>query len=215
MTAYNAYNAYKYIYPPRPEQKMSYTSLGTFEKMDKFLAQPKFNGSSLELYTNAKIFMTMNRHKEHMICKIPPIELLHLSKENGHRWMVTCGEYMNKNQNDETNTPWNHKYIIWDILVYGGNHLLGWTYDERLKLLRDIYPDNPVKKYLHQITENCFRVDSIYAGFEQAYNDIVPHNMYEGLVLKRKNAKLENGTSANNNTSSQIKIRKPTKNYNF
>jgi hypothetical protein len=37
----------------------------------------------------------------------------------------------------------------------------------------------------------------------------------EGLVLKRKNAKLEVGTSENNNSKSQIKARKPTKNYKF
>ena len=39
--------------------------------------------------------------------------------------------------------------------------------------------------------------------------------MIEGLVLKRSNAKLELGTSELNNTKSQIKIRKSTKNYKY
>lgn len=208
-----SYNAFKYIYPPRPEMKSPPSALTTFEKMNLFMAQPKLNGSSQELYTNGKIFMTMNRHKERMETKIHANELLNLSK--GSRWMVLCGEYMNKNKKDETNTPWNHKYAIWDIIVHNGMHLLGWTFDERKELLRELYPDNPVKKNLHQISDNCFRVHSFDSDFESVYNDIVPGDMYEGLLLKRKDGKLENGTSSNNNTSTQIKVRKPTKNYNF
>jgi len=39
--------------------------------------------------------------------------------------------------------------------------------------------------------------------------------MLEGLVMKRKNAKLELGTSENNNIKSQLKSRKPTLNYKY
>jgi hypothetical protein len=39
--------------------------------------------------------------------------------------------------------------------------------------------------------------------------------MIEGVVLKRKNAKLEIGNTENNNYKSQIKSRKVTKNYKF
>jgi hypothetical protein len=37
----------------------------------------------------------------------------------------------------------------------------------------------------------------------------------EGLVLKRKNARLEIGNTEKNNCKSQIKARKPTLNYKF
>jgi len=39
--------------------------------------------------------------------------------------------------------------------------------------------------------------------------------MYEGLVLKRLDGKLENGITESNNIRTQIKCRKSTKNYNF
>jgi hypothetical protein len=39
--------------------------------------------------------------------------------------------------------------------------------------------------------------------------------MYEGLVMKRKNAKLELGTNEMNNVKSQLKCRKATKNYAY
>ena len=39
--------------------------------------------------------------------------------------------------------------------------------------------------------------------------------MIEGLVMKRKNAKLELGTTENNNAKSMVKARKATKSYKF
>jgi hypothetical protein len=44
---------------------------------------------------------------------------------------------------------------------------------------------------------------------------LIKIDMIEGLVLKRKSAKLEIGNTENNNTKSQVKFRKPTKNYKF
>ena len=39
--------------------------------------------------------------------------------------------------------------------------------------------------------------------------------MVEGWVLKRKNARLEVGNTENNNVKSQLKARKPTRNYKY
>ena len=129
--------------------------------------------------------------------------------------MVLCGEYMNKSQRDENNKIWNHKFVIFDIIVYNGTHLIGTTFEERYELLRKLYLDNLVKKHLHQISENCFRVNSVMFGFKNVYNDITQYQMFEGLVLKKGNGKLENGTTENNNVRTQLKCRKPTKNYAF
>jgi len=207
------YNRFKYIYPPRPENKIPSSSLNKFEKDNIFIAQPKLNGSSMQVYTDGKIVVTMTRHKTNIAHKMDVNELKKLHR--GHGWMVLCGELMNKNQKDETNKPWNHKFVIFDILVYEGEHLLRSTFDERYDLLKEIYPDNPVKKHLHQISENCFRVNSVRFGFTNIYNDITQFQMYEGLVLKRGDGRLENGTTEKNNTRTQIKCRKSTKNYAF
>jgi hypothetical protein len=89
------------------------------------------------------------------------------------------------------------------------------TFEERTELLRKLYPDNPLKKHLHAISENCFRVNSKRNDFTNIYKDITKYQMYEGFVLKRANGKLENGTTPNNNVKTQIKCRKATKNYAF
>lgn len=204
----------KYIYPPRPETKIAPESLNRFEEMGVYFAEVKLNGSSMEVYTNGNTeCKTMNRHKEPIACKISKEELLSLHKGNGD--IVLCGELMNKGQKDETGKVWNNVYVIWDIIVYNGEHLLGRTFEERYELLKTLYPNNPVKKYLHQISDNCYRIEKIDSKFMEVFKDICKYDMYEGLVMKRKDGKLENGTTATNNTRTQIKCRKPTKNYNF
>jgi hypothetical protein len=47
------------------------------------------------------------------------------------------------------------------------------------------------------------------------YAQIVDTDLYEGLVLKRKTAKLTFGLVEKNTNTWQIKCRKPTKNYDF
>jgi len=205
--------SFSYIYPPRPETKIASSSLALFENMNLYFAQPKLNGSSMEVYFLQNEIKTMNRHKEPISCKIAKEELLALY--HGEDQMILCGEYMNKNQKDETSKPWNHKYVIWDIIMYNGKHLLGTTFEERYVLLKSLYPDNLVKPHLHQITENCFRIEAIEKDFNDVFSKIVKYDMYEGLVMKRRDGKLENGTTAANNMRTQIKCRKETKNYNF
>ena len=70
-------------------------------------------------------------------------------------------------------------------------------------------------KYIHQISEDVFRVESFEINFFDIYNEITQYQMYEGLVLKLKTGKLENGIGKDNNTKTQFKSRKSTKNYSF
>jgi len=207
------YEKFRYIYPPRPEIKIPALSLQGFEDEGLFLGQPKLNGSSMLLFTDGKELHIMNRHKKLMVSKIDKEELLGLHKGKG--WMVLCGELMNKSQRDEDNKVWNLKFAIWDLLVFEGKYLIGSTFEERVSILRTLYPDNLVKKHLHQISENCFRVNTIITGFVETYNDITLHQMYEGFVLKRRDGKLDAGWQVANNVRTQMKCRKPTKNYAF
>jgi len=208
------YDKYSYRYPPRPELQIPPEVLDELDQQEVFLAQPKLNGSCMELFTNGDEDIVMNRHKKSFSnFKMDMKELNALHRGEG--WMVLVGEYMNKNKKDETKKHWNQKFVIFDILVYNGEHMLRSTFSERQNLLNDLYPSNITKLCLRPISENCFRVQSIMSGFKEAYDLITPFDIYEGLVLKRKDGKLENGISTTNNTRTQLKCRKPTKNYSF
>ena len=207
------YNKYTYRYPPRPETQIPASVLDDLDNEGEFLAQPKLNGSCMELYTNGKEVIVMNRHKKPLAHKLDVDELRALHRGKG--WMLLVGELMNKNKKDENNKYWNHKFVIFDILVNNGEYLIGSTFGERYLLLEELYSHYDCKILLNSISDNCFRVSSITTEFKMFFDMITPFDMYEGLVLKRINGKLENGISQKNNTRTQLKCRKPTKNYSY
>mgnify|MGYP005845563903 CR=1 FL=1 len=187
------YKTGTYIYPPRPEFKISSESL---EKYDtgEYIAEPKFNGSNMELYFNeTTIHKIMNRHKDILTNKLSDAEILSLHRGKGE--MVLNGEYMNKSKKDADGKVFNHKLVIFDILVLNGEHLVGISCLERYNMLIDLYPDKKdYNEYLYQISENVFIVKSFEKDFLNLYNKIVEIDMLEGWVLKKRNGKLEQGT---------------------
>jgi ATP-dependent DNA ligase len=126
------------------------------------------------------------------------------------------GEYLNKSKQDENRIVFNHKLVLFDILVYNSEYLVGSTFQERIDLLDRLYGQKDSEKsYLYSISDSVYRVKSFESGFKSTFDEFTKIDMIEGLVLKRKNAKLELGTSENNNIKSQLKARKPTKLYKF
>jgi hypothetical protein len=72
------------------------------------------------------------------------------------------------------------------------------------------------KEYLFSISTNVYRVKSYFDGFNLLFHELTDSNqVVEGLVLKRRNARLELGNTELNNTKSQIKCRVSTKNYKY
>jgi len=205
------YESFQYIFPPRPKNPIQSKDLKIWDN-DMMVVQPKLNGSNCTIYMDGQNIYVYNRHGQRISnFDIDSKELSNLYRGKG--WMVLNGEYMNKSKSDETGNVFNHKFCIFDILVYDGNYLVGKTFQDRINLLDEFY-GNP-ENYINPISKNVFRIKSYYSDFEYLYNNFVNIDMVEGLVLKRKSAKLEVGSTENNNIKSQIKIRKPTKNYKY
>lgn len=209
------YNKFRYIFPPRPKNAIPVDELDFWDN-NTLLSQPKLNGSNSLIFTNGEKVIVMNRHNQTLTnVRVTTDEIKSIYKGNGE-WMVLNAEYMNKSQNDETGRPFNHKFVIFDILVLEGNYLVGSTFEQRVAILNDLYGQlDCEKEHLYGISENIYRVKSYNGGFLDLYNDLIKIDMYEGLVMKRKNAKLELGTNEMNNVKSQLKCRKPTKNYAY
>lgn len=204
------YNKYRYIYPPRPENKLPSDKLSDD---NLYMAQPKLNGSNLTVYTNGKDVILMTRHKTSMNVLLDKDMFKSLHRGNG--WMAINGEYMNKSKNNCNNKLFNHKFVIFDILVFNGKQTIGMTFDERYNLLNKIYSSKKYDNYIKKINNWVYIVETFYENFNKNFNKLINTDMYEGLVLKEKQAKLKNGISKKNNTNSQFKVRKPTKNYNY
>ncbi len=176
------------------------------------VAQSKLNGSNCTIYMNGQNFYVYNRHGQRMTgFDIDSKEISNLYRGKG--WMVLNGEYMNKSKSGENGNVFNHKFCIFDILVYDGNYLIGKTFQERINLLDGFYGKSD--NYLTQVSENISKIETFYTSFQEKWEELIKIDMVEGLVLKRKSAKLEVGSTENNNTKSQIKVRKATKNYKY
>ena len=208
------FDNFHYIYPPRPKNPISPTELDFWDN-GMMIGQPKLNGSNAVIFTDGNSVYIYNRHNQRMSnVQLEKEEILNIY--SGRGWMVINGEYMNKSKNDERGQVFNHKLVIFDILVHDGQYLLGTTFKERIGLLDSLYGTRKSdKEYLTEISENIYRVKSYDTGFKTLYEDLTKIDMVEGLVLKRKSGKLELGTTENNNTKSQIKVRKSTKNYKY
>lgn len=209
------YASFRYIYPPRPKNPIPNTELSFWDN-GSLIAQPKLNGSNCLIFTNGEKHIAMNRHNGRLTnFQLKDDEIKALYKGTGG-WTILNGEYLNKNKQDENRKAFNHKFVIFDILVNDGDYLVGKTFEERITLLDTMFGQNECEKsYLYGISENVYRVKSYENQFNMLYDTLTPIDLIEGLVLKRKTARLEMGTSELNNVKSQIKCRKTTLNYKY
>lgn len=211
------YKSFSYIYPPRPSNAVPPSSLIEWDNND-MIAQPKINGSNSVIFTDGVQLFVMNRHHQRMTnFSIEKEEIMKLYKPEFTGWLVLNGEWLNKSKTDEKGNIFNHKLIIFDILVLNSEYLVGETFQKRVDILDSLYGTNESEKsYLWSITSSIYRVKSYNNGFMDLFSSLTKRGtLIEGLVIKRKNARLELGNTASNNTRSQIKCRVPTKNYKF
>jgi ATP-dependent DNA ligase len=130
--------------------------------------------------------------------------------------MILNCEYLNKSKSDEKGQVFNHKFVIFDILCYDSDYLIGKTFEERVNLLDTLYDCiDSEKDYLYSISTNVYRVKSYRVGFKEFFDKYTPIDVIEGVVLKRANARLELGATEQNNIKSQLKSRKATRNYKY
>ena len=209
------YPKYRYIFPPRPKNAVPQSELLSWDN-GSMIAQPKLNGSNATIYTNGVEVFTMNRHGDRLTrVQIKSEEILSLYKGTGG-WSAFNGEYMNKSKYDENKKLFNHKFVIFDILINDGDYLISKTVEQRIELLDQMFGQNDSEKdYLYSVSDNIYRVKSYENNLNMIYDKFVQVDMLEGLVLKRKNARLETSGSELNNTKMAIKCRKPTLNYKF
>jgi len=221
---YESFKKNGYIFPPRPEYKCPAADLDKYDN-GQYVGQPKYNGSAAVVFTNGEECLVYNRHREllGLLSNYKEIEFRKLALTKN--WYVYAGEYLNKSKYGETGVKEKNKFVIWDVLVYDGQYLIGSTLSERLDLLESIFPcnraivtDKAMEVYDHICCTNLngiYKAPTYLGNFTELYKQIVKVDLYEGLVLKKKDSKLSFGMQELNNHDWQIKCRKETKNYSF
>jgi hypothetical protein len=196
--------------------------LDTFDT-GEYVVQPKYNGTCCIVFTNGTEVYVYNRHKQPMAWYSPDIDFKGLAHSD--QWYVYTGEYLNKGKLGESGAKEKDKFIIWDILVWANQYLIGDDLLTRINLLEETYPcqrgkigENGLEMYEHLCQTNLngiYKAPSYMNGFLKLFEDISKTDLYEGLVLKKIESKLSYGFQMLNNHDWQIKCRKPTKVYHF
>lgn len=194
------------IYPPRPETRVSLNQLPLFEKLG-FFAQVKLNGSRCVVILQKDSVQVYNRHRELMT--LTPDADLH-SLYTGTGTMILDGECLNKSQAADIEI--GRAFCIFDILMCDGEELLGTNAYHRQMMLDQLWPEAD-SGYLTQIQHNLYRVNRFETGFTKIYKEVTQIPVYEGLVMKNPAGKLMPMITENNNSSWQVKCRKPSKMY--
>jgi len=213
------YLSYRYLYPTRPANATPPEELNFWDNQS-MTAQLKMNGSNTLIFTNGEIVRVMGRHNQLLsnfqVSRDEIIDRLYKPLSLNGNWLVLNGETLNKSKLDERGITFNQKLVIFDILVFDSDYLVGKTFQERIDLLDSMYgKEVSSKEYFYGISDNIFRVKSHDSGFKELFDTYSKIDLVEGLVLKRKTSKLEVATGEKNNWRSQIKCRKETKNYKY
>lgn len=216
------YDSYRYLFPPRAHNKVRPSDIGKYDT-GEFVAQVKYNGDCCVVAIHGSDLIIRNRHNEvknHVHDSIDLKALSHICEG----WLVLTGEMLDKAKKDEHGQVIKG-FVIWDILVLNGCYLITSTLRQRIDVLDSIFKTSGmmvgaegIKQYDHLLfTEynGVYRTPTYSTDFVALYNDLVKTELYEGLVLKKRNAILEVGFNSKNNFSWQLKCRKPTKIYKF
>lgn len=225
LSNFPKYDNFTFLYPPRPEYKVPVGEIGKYDT-GEYVAQPKYNGSCCMVFTNGTELKLYNRQGIPLSRPDLSIEFLKLAPKyhKNPNWFVYAGEYLNKGKLGETGEKERNKYIIWDVLVWDGKYLIGSTFEERLTLLEKFIPSSraSVGKEIEMYEHLCcsqfkgiYKVPTYMDGFADLYSELVKTDLYEGLVMKKKLAKLNYGYQEINNADWQLKCRKETKNYRY
>lgn len=214
------FSKFKYVYPPRPETVIPPTSITELCE-GKYWSQIKMNGSCCEIYTfgegENKIHRYFGRHQNENIANFKLTDKdFDVLKCNNNNWNLIVGEYLNKNKDGIG----NHKFIIFDILIFNGEYLINSTLEERIKILDNIFGTESENEYLYKVTDIIYRVKTFKNDLKVVWDKMMKEyptdkSVYEGLVFKKPNAKLERGLTEKNNMLWHLKCRRPTKNYKY
>jgi hypothetical protein len=203
------YTEYSYLYPPRPEVKITQSQLAFYENRG-WVAQYKKNGTCTLIFARGDEVIFKGRHDNNLKAWTPKAMHYDFFKGRSDKWNVYVAELLN----DKTPSIKDHLYVF-DQLVADGQQLIGTTLIERHAILHDklMTPDANEEEDLYRLCVGFSIARNLTSSFKTRFDHLKPED--EGLVLKNPKAKLEACFKPVNNTGWQVKSRKLHKNYGF
>jgi hypothetical protein len=216
------YDKFTFLYPPRKGgDGIEPDTLGLYERRD-YGAQFKKNGTGgiLAISPDKQIIARRRNGKAHLVWTPDDTTrqaFLHLPD----RWYYFGAELLHSKVakhvvNGQTRVLRHINYIN-EVLVADGEYLVGTTFTERQQILATMFPNavDHISGGYKVIDANTWLAINYDSGFKALFDKIKERGLPEdeGVVLKKRSAKLAFCTSETANDSWQAKCRLPTKNF--
>jgi hypothetical protein len=207
------YETGQFLFPPRPEHVITSDMLGFYQSRG-WVAQYKKNGTCTIIIIDpiGDVKFVTRHGKPHRAWSCPEklkktLSVLAPQK----RWTVLVAEVLHSKTPTIKDTIYIH-----DIIVHQNVHLVGSSFAERQKILDWIIPQKGIEAYSHwEFEPGIWRAKNLSEGFEKAWVSIWNPKIDEGFVLKNPDATLKWCVRENSNSDWLVKVRYPTKNYQF
>lgn len=210
----------KVIFPPRPKSRITSGQLDKYESTGDWVVQRKFNGQRNVIHVSPSgdvdFFGYGRPHENYEPTEEIKDEIRSLNLEEQEYWFDS--ELLNAKTTDPN---YKNRVVLFDVLQAGKYFFSGPDVMGRLQLLSEIC-GNPTELEPHhgialRVTEHIWMAQTFLSDFEKHYEEILQFDEIEGLVLKKKKAKIKNFGNKKYEIDWQIRCRKPHPggNYDF
>ncbi len=208
------YDAYRYLWPPRPETKIPPALIGFYEKRG-WSGQVKKNGTCTVIFSHGDEVIFKTRHDDDHKAWAPRPEDAALFKGRPG-WNVYVAELLHSKGVGVK----NHLYLF-DILVSDGEDLAGATFEARQAILERRWPSQHCEVGggsragvgAIRVTDDVSRARCYTSDFQGVWNGLALYD--EGIVFKDPAAKLAPCVTQTANAMWQVKCRRPSNKYSF
>lgn len=219
------YKEYRYLYPPRPDNKLPPTGIPFYENLG-WWAQKKKNGTNTPVFVCGDKVIFKTRHADdsgagidHKQWEPLPAHTEFFQSLATHgalldtiagKWNAYCAELLHSKT-----THIKHQLFIHDVMVMDGVQLVDYTFAERQVLLAKRFLESGFEDEgdQYRINEYVSIAKNYTEGFEDVFKNLGKED--EGLVFKDPNGKLKPCWSEKANAGWSAKVRIPHKNYGF
>jgi hypothetical protein len=201
------------IYPPRPWGAIPPESVSRYRG---YIAQYKFNDIRLLISIGPDGVVSLQTRKRQPLKSFGIDERLcrqfaRLRTKRGKLYLLDGGVLRSGFGPEQRKAV-----VLWDLLVYESQYLLGTTYEERYRLLSNLCV-NPRKieaatghETALEVGPDLWLARNFTSDFTRRFEMTRKMDEIEGLVLKDPRGKLEWGAREENNGDWQIRVRKPS-----
>ncbi|MFZ5452455.1 MAG: hypothetical protein ACOZF2_11395 [Thermodesulfobacteriota bacterium] len=196
--------SFKYFYPERP--RLLHIEQPLFEQLSRdanWVAEPKYNGSRLQLHFIDGAWQFWNRHEQRM-SYTPSQEVLEAlaSLSLSSYWLFDGELRHNKTKGVR------HKIVFYDVFISADNLLTGIPFDYRRAILESLLA--------YCSDYNALSLAPQFEGnFRQVFGELVQDEELEGLVIKNLHGQLQLGRGRAVDSNWMCKVRKPSGRYQF